>query len=148
MIIAKPKIGTLFSIGIFVAFCLGISLYIFLILEDRPAQWYHYLIIVTLSPLALGLLTKTVLGYKKIAIGKERITINYPIRFSQRVYNLKDIESWTEQKVKTATGTFKELTVLFKNGKRLNMSFQEHSNYIESVKYLRKKCGKKYRDTN
>lgn len=147
MIIAKPKTGTLFSLGVFISFCLGIAIYILLIILDQSAQWYHYLIVLIVGPLALGLLARTILGYKMIAVGKERITIKHPVRFSERQYLLKDIAHWTEQQVKTGTGTFKELTIFFQDGKNLNMSFQEHSNYQETVKYLRKKCSKKYKAT-
>lgn len=147
MIIVKPKAGTLFSIGIFIAFCLAIAGYTATLMLSNTAQWYHYLIVITLAPVALGLMARTILGYKKIAVGKERIVIKHPTRFSEKNYTLKEIDHWTEQQVKTATGTFKEVTIFFQDGKRLNLSFQEHSNYPETVKYLRKKCSKKYKAT-
>lgn len=109
--------------------------------------WYQYGIAIVLGPLALGLLAKTIFGYKRVEIGKNRIGINFPLRFKKNSYNLKEILQWTEQKVKTAGGTFKEVVIRFDNGTKITLSLQEHTNYLEAVKYLRKKCPKKYIDS-
>lgn len=145
MIVARPKINTLLSIGIFIALCFGISGYMLsLILESGRTVWYQYALVIVPGPLALGLLTKTLLGYKRVEIGKNRIGIQFPLRFKKVSFTLKEVKQWTEQKVKTAGGTFKELVILFDNGKKLTLSLQEHTNYLDAVKYLRKKCARKY----
>ncbi|MEM9389296.1 MAG: hypothetical protein AAGA02_02410 [Bacteroidota bacterium] len=142
---AKPKINTLASIGIFIAICLGLSGYMLSrILKSDMIIWYQYAIVIVLGPLSLGLLAKTILGYKRVEIGKNRIIVQFPLRFKKSIFSIKEIKQWTEQKVKTAGSTFKELVVLFDNGKKLTLSLQEHTNYIETVKYLKKKCGRKF----
>ena len=133
MIVARPKINTLLSIGIFVALCFGISGYMLsLILESGRTVWYQYALVIV------------PLGYKRVEIGKNRIGIQFPLRFKKVSFTLKEVKQWTEQKVKTAGGTFKELVILFDNGKKLTLSLQEHTNYLDAVKYLRKKCARKY----
>ncbi|MEM7110495.1 MAG: hypothetical protein AAF519_19860 [Bacteroidota bacterium] len=141
----KPKINTIVSIGIFITICLCLSGYMLLsVFESDTVIWYQYAIVVVLGPLALGLMAKTMLGYKRVKIGKNKISIHFPLRFKKSVFSIKDIRHWTEQIVKTAGGTFKELVVLFENGKKLTLSLQEHTNYLETVKYLKSKCGRKF----
>ncbi len=114
------------------------------LLSTDRVIWYQYALTVVPGPLALGLLFKTTLGYKRVEMGKNRINIRFPVRFKVNSFQLKDVEQWTEQRVKTAGSTFKELVVRFSNGKKLTLSLQEHTNYVEAVKYLKKKCGRKY----
>lgn len=118
-----------------------------MLLESESIIWYQYAISIILGPIALGLLAKTLLGYKRVEIGKNRIGIRFPLRLKKNSYSLKEIKQWTEQKVKTAGGTFKEVVILFDTGKKLTLSLQEHTNYLEAVKYLRKKCPGKYIET-
>ena len=145
VIIVKPKISTLFSLGIFIVLCLGVSGYtLFTMLDREYVAWYQYLLVIVPGPLALGLMTKTVLGYKKVQVGQERIIVTYPARFTKKIYPLKEVEHWTEHEIKTAGSKFKELNVRFKNGKKLALSLQEHDRYIDVIKYLKKKCAKKF----
>ncbi len=145
VIVVKPKNSTLFSLGVFIVICLGISGYMLpRVLEGGRVEWYEYLFVIVPGPIALGLMTKTIFGYKKVEVGQERISISYPIRSARRVYPLKEIDRWTEHEVKTAGSKFKELNVYFKNGKKLALSLQEHDRYADMIKYLRKKCAKKF----
>ena len=82
---------------------------------------------------------------KKVYIGKEKIDIHFPTRFTKKTYGIKDIASWKEEQVKTATGTYKELEVLFQSNYKLNLSYQEHTDYPAVVRYLKKKCGRKFK---
>ncbi len=145
MIVVKPKINTLLSLGIFITICLSVSGYtLSIMMRSGNIQWYQYLIVLILTPLALGILFKTLLGYKRVEVGKNKITIYHPIRFSSQSYLLKEVKQWTEQKVKTGGSTFKELTILFDSGKKLSLSLQEHTNYLDLLKYLKKKCSRQY----
>lgn len=145
MIVVKPKISTLFSLGIFILISLGVSIYMLsYMLRSNGTAWYQYLIVLILAPLALGLLARLIWGYKRVEVGQERISIAYPVRLSKKSYPLKEVNQWTEHQVKTGGSTFKELNVRFTDGKKLELSMQEHSRYSDVIKYLRKKCPKKF----
>lgn len=144
MIIAKPKLGTLFSLGIFVVISLGVAIYTAsLMWGSLNIPWYQYLIVIILFPLSLGLTARIILGYRIIEIGKERFDIYFPTRFSRKSYRLKEIEYWKETKVKTATGLYREVEIRFEDNKQVTLSYQEHSDYDKVIKYLKKKCAKK-----
>lgn len=146
MITTKPKVSTLFSMGIFIAVALSISAYCaYLMFDSGRIIWYQFLAAIILGPLALGLLAKVIFGYKIVSIGKERIDIKFPTKFTNKAYTLKDVDFWKEEEVKTGTGTYKELEVRFHSGGKLNLSYQEHTNYSAVIKYLKKKCAKKFK---
>ena len=146
MIVAKPKIGTLFSLGLFVALSLTVAIYTTTFMVDSEyIAWYQYLIVIVLFPLALGLAAKVILGYKVIEIGKEKLDIRFPTRFKRKSYRIKDIDYWKETQVKTATGTYKEVEIQFEDKKQLTLSYQEHTDYTKVVNYLKKKCARKMR---
>lgn len=146
MIVAKPKIGTLFSLGLFIFISLAIAIYTaYYMLNANTIAWYQYAVVIILFPLALGLAAKVILGYKIIEIGKEKLDITFPTRFKKETYRIKDIDYWKETKVKTATGTYKEVEIQFENKKKLALSYQEHTDYPKVIQYLKKKCAKKMR---
>lgn len=146
VIVTKPKVATLFSMGIFITASLSIAIFcIYLMMNSGRLVWYQFLAAIILGPVALGLLAKVILGYKIVSIGKERIEIKHPTRFSSKTYSLKEIDTWKETEVKTATGVYQELEVLFNNKKKLNLSYQEHTDYPAVIKYLKKKCARKFK---
>ncbi|MBL3656622.1 hypothetical protein [Fulvivirga sediminis] len=143
MIVAKPKKGTLFSLGLFIVLAVGLATYItYTMLQGQPV-WYQYALVALLYPIGIGLAIKVVWGYKVITVGKNKISIKYPIRFQTVEYTLKQLISWKEAIVKTGTGTFKEVSIKFDNGKVLNLSYQEHTDYPQVIQYLKKKCPRK-----
>jgi len=143
MIVAKPKVGTLFSLGIFIAICLAVSGYaIGHMISGKTILWYHYTLGLIFFPVGLGLLFRLLLGYRVIKVAKGRFNINYPSRFSQKTYKLGEIDKWKETEVKTVSGTFKELEILFNDRKKIKVSIQEHTDYLQLRKYLTKKCAK------
>ncbi|MBL6447309.1 hypothetical protein JMN32_13400 [Fulvivirga sp. 29W222] len=146
MIVAKPKVGTLFSLGLFIAISLAVAIYTAsFMIDNSDIAWYQYVIVIILFPLSLGLAAKVIFGYKIIAIGKEKLDITFPTRFKKKSYKIKDIDYWKETQVKTATGTYKELEIQFDDKKQLSLSYQEHTDYPKVVNYLKKKCAKKMR---
>lgn len=143
MIVAKPKISTLFSLGIFILFCMIASGYaIGHILSGKTILWYHYTLAIIFFPIGMGLLLRMLLGYRVIRVGKEKFEVHFPSRFKKRIYKLKDISAWKETAVKTVSGTFKEVEVRFADNKKITVSIQEHTDYKPLLKYLQKKCGK------
>lgn len=132
--------------GIFIAVALSLAIFCtYLMVDSGKIIWYQFLTAIILGPIALGLLFKVILGYKIVSIGKERIEIHHPTRFRKKDYTLKEIDFWKETEVKTATGMYKELEILFLNKRKLNLSYQEHTDYPAVIKYLKKKCGKKFK---
>jgi hypothetical protein len=146
MILVKPKVGTLFSIGLFILICLAGGIYGFMqIRQDVHAAWYHYVLALVLLPLGIGLLLKILWGYQYVSFGKQRIKVEYPIRRKTAQYNLNMITAWREESVKTASGQYKEIVIQFTNGRKIRISMQEHIRYKEAVKYLNKKARTKFK---
>lgn len=146
MIVAKPKIGTLFSLGVFILVSLGIAaLTASYMLAAQNIAWYQYVIVLVLFPLGLGLAVKVIFGYKIIIIGKGKIEIKFPTRFKKKAYRINEIDYWKETKVKAATGTYKEVEINFTDKKQLYLSYQEHTDYPKVIQYLKKKCAKRMR---
>lgn len=146
MITAKPKVGTLFSLGTFILTSLAIAgVTAWYMLHSNSIAWYQYLIVLILFPLGLGLAAKVIFGYKIVQVGKGRIDISFPVRFKKTGYRLKEIDSWKETQVKAATGTYKEVEINFLDKKQLYLSYQEHTDYLKVIQYLKKKCPKKMR---
>lgn len=144
MIVVKPKVSTLFSLGIFVAACLSISGYTLgIVLSSNNPEWYHFATTAFLLPLGFGLLLRMIFKYKVVSIGKESIIINFPTRFNVKNYPLKEVQLWKETSIKTAGGKYMEVEIVFNDSKKVNLSMQEHSNYSDVIKYLNKKVAKK-----
>lgn len=144
MIVVKPKVSTLFSLGIFVAACLSISGYtLSIVLTSTNPEWYHFATTAFLGSLGLGLLFRMVFKYKVVSIGKESINIKFPTRFKLKSYPLKEVKMWNETAIKTAGGKYMEVEILFTDMKKLSLSMQEHTNYANLIKYMKKKASKK-----
>lgn len=143
MIVVKPKINTLFSIGVFLI--IVFSLFIVMVNQylsyTRPPL-YITLIMAGSGALGFSILLKYLWNLKTIAIGKEKFEINYPIRFKKVLFSGKDIVKWNEVKIKTWGGNYAELTIQFADGKKLNLSQQEHTDYDKTINYLIKKYKK------
>jgi hypothetical protein len=141
MILVKPKIGTLFSIGLFILACLAGGIYgLMEIRQDVHAAWYNYALAIVLLPIGIGLLIKILWGYQYVSFGKQRIKVQYPVRMHSSQYPLNTITDWYEDSVKTASGTYREIIIRFSNGKKIRISMQEHMRYLEALKYMQKKC--------
>lgn len=143
MIVAKPKVSTLFSLGIFIALSLASSGFaIGRYLGGSTMHWYHYALIFIFFPIGMGLLFRQLLGYRIVKVGKERFEIKYPSRFSKRTYKLNEIKAWRETQVKTFSGNFKEVEIIFDDNRKITFSMQEYTDYPQLIKYLNKKCRK------
>jgi len=143
MIVAKPKVGTLFSLGVFIILSLiGSGYAIGRFFSGEAMLWYHYALAVIFFPIGMGLLFRLLLGYRIVKISKGRFDVNYPSRFSKKTYKINDLDKWKEVEVKTATGTYKEVELHFNDKKKLSFSMQEHTDYPKLKNYLSKKCAK------
>ena len=114
------------------------------ILEELQITWYRVLIIGLLLPICIYLFYRIFFQYKKISIGNNKFRIDYSLRGINRVYELKQIESWKEEVVKTGKNSqYRELIIKFNNGKTLTMGMQEYTEYKKILEYLIQKVGKK-----
>ena len=144
MIFVKPKASTLWSIGLFILICFIGGIYgLSHLFSDVHAAWYNYVLAVVLLPLGLGLLLRMLWNYKHIYIGKSKVEVHYPLRGKKQSFKLNEIENWREESIKTASGTYRELQIIYGNHKKLDISMQEHTKYKETLVYFRSKAASK-----
>lgn len=144
MIQSRPKISTLFSIGIFLLISYAVFIYVFLeILQSNTYNTWSFILMFTSGPIAIVVTLKTFLGIKLIKISKERFTFKYPFQFSRKKFVGKEIVSWELNKIKTYGGTYyEELIWHIKTGKKYAISKQEHTEFKKILNYMNKKFKK------
>lgn len=143
MIVCKPKINTYFSIAVFEVFAGGLLAVIIYQLPDMGSwAWLGRLLVPVLVGIMLAIVIKVVWSLKTVRVAKEKFEIYYPIRKSRRSYSGKNLKGWNEQTIKTAGGIYKEVTLLFDDGKKISVSQQEHTDYAQLLKYMHQKFSK------
>lgn len=144
MIISKPKTSTLTSIGLFLLLVFGLAgATIISIKNSAVAYWYHYLFLAILLPLGIGLLIKMIISYKVVLIGKGKMHVRYPARFSQKTHRINNIKQWQEVRIKAVSGVYQQLEITFNDNNKLTLSKQEHTFYDQVLSYLHQKAAKK-----
>jgi len=103
----------------------------------------HWVLVVAVAAIALGISIKFLGGYKMVEMAKDKIKVRYPFRFTRAHYAIKEVAAWQETVIKTKSGTFKQVSIQFENGKRLQLSDQENTNYGKVKGYLLQKCKRK-----
>ena len=122
---------------------MAVAIYGFYILKTGTTSWYHYLFMLGFGPIALGLILRQIFGYKTISIGKDRLTISFLLKRKKVIYSLKQLQQWSETSIKTPSGNYKQLELVFDGKQKIEMSMQEHTEYHQVVKYLKKKHSRK-----
>ncbi|MTI31762.1 hypothetical protein [Xanthovirga aplysinae] len=140
MISISPKKNTLFSIAAFLLIAYGI---VFYQLFKFTGAIYQYILIVILTPIALGITLKVTLGYKTMELGKGKVKVKYPFLFRKKDYKMNELSFWTETTIDTRKGQFKELALKFKERKAERINNQEHLNYDKLYRYMKKNFPKK-----
>ena len=143
MIIAKPKSSTIFSIMMFSFPLLALAIYGFYILKTDHPAWYHYLYMIGFGPIALGLIFRQLFGYRTISLGKDKLIVSYLLKRSKITHSLKQMKQWNETAIKTPSGNYKQVELVFETNHKIALSMQEHTEYHQVVKYLKKKHSKK-----
>jgi len=143
MIISKPKPSTIFSIMMFALPLLAAGIYGIYIFKNGNALWYHYLYMIGFGPVALGLILRQIFGYKTISIGKDKLTISFLMKRNEVIHSLKQLKEWGETNIKTPSGNYKQLEVIFEDQQKVVLSMQEHTEYHQVIKYLKKKYTRK-----
>ncbi len=144
MIVSKPKLSALFSLIIFLLLAYGLSIYLWISVmqSQKPPGWQTILLGVA-AGVALAVTYKVVAGYKKIMVSKNRIDVHYAFDLIRKRYYLKELTSWQETAVKTATGLFKELTLRFDKKKTVKLTLQEQDNYEKVKAFMQRNFPKK-----
>ena len=122
---------------------MAVAIYGFYVLRTGQTSWYHYLFMIGLGPLALGLILRQIFGYKTISIGKDKLTISFLLKRKKITHSLKQLQQWNETNIKTPSGNYKQLELIFDGKHKVGMSMQEHTEYHQVVKYLKKKHSRK-----
>lgn len=134
MIVSKPKLSTLFSLSAFLVLAYGLAMYFLVQIVRSPADSSWSVIGLGVSAgVAVAVTIKLVAGYKRILVSKNNVEVRYLFNLLRRKHYFKDLASWQETTIKTASGLFKELDIRFANGKRIRLTLQEQDNY-EKVK--------------
>ena len=143
MIQSKPKVSTLFSIGAFLVIAYSVFIYASLnILQSDTYSTWSLILIFTSGPIAIAVTLKTFWGVQLIEISKEKFTIKYPFRFSEKKFTGKEIDVWQIEQIKTFGGLYEELIWHTKSGKKYSISKQEHTEFDKALNYMNKKFKK------
>ena len=140
-LISKPEGKTLFALAMFsilVSACfVGV---LFLTLQAEIRTIWHYLGLVTLGPLGVGMALKIILGYQVWLYHKDSLEVRHPFRRKKVVLGWRNLKSWKETVIKTGQqGEFKELSVLFDGYRPVKINNRENGNYERFVGILDKK---------
>ncbi|WP_422360156.1 hypothetical protein [Reichenbachiella sp.] len=142
MIVSKPKIGTLFSVGLFIFIAFGIFIYGIVQIQSATDRLWWYILIYTSGPIGLLVLLKILFSLKTIKISKEKFEAKFPFKFKKISFSGKDIDHWFHTSIKTYGGLYEELTINLSSGKQLVLSKQENTEYDKTLNYLKKKFKK------
>ena len=144
MIVSKPKASTLFSLTVFTLLALGgVLLSGIVIMKGESVAWYQYMAVFILTPFVIGLGRKLTWHYKVVTFGKDMINVKYPVQLKNISKSLKEIKGWKENIVKTPSGRFREVSILFDDNRSVKLSYQENTEYEKVFRYLEQKCKKK-----
>ena len=146
MIVSKPKISTLLSLGIFLALVFFVILYNYKsYYESEFNSVLNLVLIIILFPIGVGICLKILGGYKILTVGKDKFRLRFPLRFWAFEFRIRELEHWKETRVKTFNNTYNELEIVSTSGRKIKISKQEHTEYDKVLSYLNKKCKNKKR---
>ncbi len=148
MIVSKPKISTLFSLVFFIILAYGLAIFMLVRIFQNPGgPWWQAVVLGISGGVALAVSYKTLSGYKKVLVSKNRMDIQFAFNWFHRRYYFKELQYWQEESIKTATGTFKELSLSFGPRKKVRLSWQEQDNYGKIKMFLIRNFKAKQRKT-
>ncbi|MEO9806662.1 MAG: hypothetical protein ABJF04_25600 [Reichenbachiella sp.] len=139
MIISKPKVGTLFSVGLFIAMALGLFVYGLVQIQSVTDRTWWYVLVYTSGPVGLLVLMKILITLKVFKISKERFEIRFPFKFQKYTFTGKEIDHWFHTSIKTYGGLYEELNIVLTSGRKLALSKQENTEYDRTLTYMKKK---------
>ena len=143
MIRSHPKSSSMISIGIFLIGTLGVAIWLLVALMQNPAAYFWVKLILAPVLLVIGIIVaaKTYFSALILTVGDNRLTYRY-LFGSEKRHKITAIVSWQEEVVKRKSSEYRRLSMLLVNGKKLQLSNHENSNYKDVVNYLKKKVKK------
>lgn len=146
MIISKPKFSTLFSLLIFLILAYGLSIYLMssIIKDPEPPTWMSITLGIAVG-VGLAVTYKTLAGYKKLCITKNRVDVSFAFNLIKKRYYFKELDYWQETIIKTASGVFKELSLHFNKKKVVKLTMQESDNYGKVKAFMQRNFQRKQR---
>jgi len=142
MIVSKPHSRALFAMGVFLILCFSLSFYGLRNILSGAFQWYNFLIVLFVLPIALIIMIRQLVNFKIITVGNNEIKVGHPFIFKGYKINIRELESWDETIIITKNGKFRELKIRSPY-QILTLSIQENTNYLQIYDYLKKKVGSK-----
>ncbi len=142
MIVAKPKINTVFSISVFLILAFGLFAFGLLQLRDPHSSSLWMILVYSSGPIGLVVLIRVLFGWKVIRIGKDKFEVHFPFKFSRKKLDGKEMVGWKKNTIKTFGGVYEEIVCKFKSGDSITLSRQEHTDFDKALKYMTKKYKK------
>jgi hypothetical protein len=144
MIHSQPKSSLMISIGIFLMGTLAVAIWLLVGLMQNPASYFWVKLILAPSLLVIGITVaaKTYFSALILTVGDNRLTYRTLIG-SEKRHKITAIVHWEEEVVKSKTSEYRRLSMLLDNGKKLQLSNHENSNYKDVINYLKKKVKKR-----
>lgn len=139
MIVCKPKGKAIVSLGLFAVICYGASLFLVSI-NSKNTLVYVGIVLLTIIGLVINI--RMFMTYKVITVNKKKLFVKQPYIFRTKIYEMANLQTMREEKVKTFNDEYKELHLTFENGK-LKVSKQEYTDYERLKSYVDKNKPKK-----
>lgn len=140
MIVSKPKSSIMISIGIVLIAVLMLDGWLFYSLVQNPAEFFWWKLIFTPLLLVIGIAIARK-GYTSglsLTVGNNKLTYRYYLG-GKKVCNISDIRNMQQEVVKGKGPDYKRFSILLANGKLLQLSNKENSNYQRVIDHLQKK---------
>ncbi|TPG39941.1 hypothetical protein [Flavobacterium pectinovorum] len=125
-------------------FCLILAIYTFIKYTPDNNAKNICLIVFLLSLLVSVFILLNLFSIKNYSITKNKLIQWSFLRSEKKVYELDEIESWTEKQLKGKSNKWEEITLYFKNEEKIKITCDYFENYFELKNEVTK--GKK-RDT-
>lgn len=141
MIISKPKLSTLVSLGLFLMIAYGLGAWSILSLpKETPTPFYRYVLSAVILLVAITVTVKVLWGYRIVKLHKHRWRVSQLIKPGEKTFRSSDISWWEITSIKTRGGSYQQLQIRTQGGDSVKLSPQEHTEYHRILKYLQKKC--------
>ena len=140
MIISKPKSSIMVSIGILIIALLAVDGWLFYALVQSPESnfWLKLILTPTLLVIIIAIARRGYTSSLRLTIGNNKLSYKHFLG-SEKSCNISDVKSWHEELVKQKNGDYKQLTFVLANGKVIQLSNQENSEYQRVLSYIKKK---------
>lgn len=149
MIISRPKVSTLVSLGIFLIIAYGLGAWsIWSLPMNESPPFYRYVLSAVILIVALAVTIKVLWGYRTLKLDKDRWKISYLMKPGEKTFKSGEIRWWEITDIKTKGGSYQQLHINTEIGEGVKLSPQEHTEYQRIIKYLKKKCPGKQQKGN